>query len=155
MNEVTTKYLQDFLDTLPDHQKKKYNSFSADFFCADEKNANICAGLIKAGKKTASCSMKNYYTHTGEKLPHEGHLLVVTDWEGSPTSIVEIYDVTEVKFNDVNEDFARAEGEGDLSLDWWRKAHRQFFLNECSELQIDCEENMTLVLERFKVVYAK
>lgn len=50
--------------------------------------------------------------------------------------------------------FDTAEGEGDKSLKWWREAHWKFFSRECEELSIEPNEEMLLVLERFKVVYS-
>ena len=46
-----------------------------------------------------------------------------------------------------------AEGEGDKTLAWWREAHWNFFSRESKELKITPNEDMILVLERFKVVH--
>lgn len=71
-----------------------------------------------------------------------------------PKSIVEKTEVFECKFSDAPPEFAVAEGEGDKSLKWWRKAHWEFFSRECIEQGIEPSQSMQLVLERFKVVYA-
>ena len=86
-------------------------------------------------------------------MPVVGHLQVVTDWCGNPTSIIETTSVTECKFSAVDEAFAFAEGEGDRSLAWWRQAHWEFFSRECDGAGITPTEDMMLVLERFKVVF--
>jgi uncharacterized protein YhfF len=39
--------------------------------------------------------------------------------------IVETTEVTLRMYNEVDAEFAREEGEGDLSLEYWREAHRQ------------------------------
>lgn len=153
MDQKSTEYLQKYLDTLPEEEREKYNSFSSDYFCGDEKNANICSDLIRKGIKTATCSMKYWYDAEGEQMPTVGHLQVVTDWSGEPTSIIEVTSVEERKFCDVDAEFAAAEGEGDQSLDWWREAHWNYFSNECKDAGIEPTEEMMLVLERFKVVY--
>lgn len=87
-------------------------------------------------------------------MPSPGHLQVVIDWNGQPTSIIETTEVSECKFSDVPPEFAAAEGEGDKSLEWWRKTHWEFFSIECIEQGIEPSQSMQLVLERFKVVYA-
>ncbi len=153
MNEVQKEFLSIYLDSLTETDRKKYTSFNADCFCADEENANICSALIHAGEKTAGCSMKYWYEKGGEPMPKVGHLQVVTDWYGNPTSIIEIVSVLECKFSEVTEDFAKEEGEGDKSLQWWRNAHWKFFSEECKELAIEPSESMLLILEKFKVVY--
>lgn len=153
MNKNQKEYLEQFLKQLTEEKRKKYTSFSSDYFCSDEENANICANLIRTGVKTATCSMKHWYENGLEPMPSVGHLQVVTDWYGNPTSIIEIIDVSECRFSEVTEEFAKAEGEGDKSLKWWRKAHWDYFTKECNELGIEPSENLPLVLERFKVVY--
>lgn len=153
MDAKAQAYLNTYLDSLGSLERQKYTSFSADYFCGDEYNANVCADLICKGIKTATCSMKYWYEQEGEPMPAVGHLMVVTDWLGNPTSIIEICAVSECKFADVSEDFANAEGEGDRSLAWWRESHWKFFAAECTELNIKPIEDMVLVLEHFKVVH--
>ena len=154
MNEVQKEYLHKYLQKLSPGQKKKYQNVEADYFCADEKNANICSELILCGEKTATCSMKYWYEAGLEPMPEVGTLLVVTDWNGSPTSIIETVEVSECKFSEVTAEFAALEGEGDKSLKWWRKAHWEFFSAECEEQGLTPSNDMVLVLERFKVVYS-
>ncbi|PMM11729.1 RNA-binding protein [Vibrio breoganii] len=154
MDEKSQSYLNVYLESLPSDIANKYTSFSADYFCADEYNANLCAQLILRGEKRASCSMEYWYSHEGEAMPAVGHLQVVTDWQGSPICIIEITSVDTCKYCDVSAEFAALEGEGDKSLEWWREAHWKFFSLECQELGITPTQEMLLVLERFKVVYS-
>ena len=154
MNEAQITYLNQFLSGLSDAERSKYKSFSADYFCANEKDAKICSDLILSREKTATCSMKYWYESGLESMPIQGHLQVVTDWNGQPTSIIETVEVSECNFLDVSSEFARAEGEGDKSLEWWRKAHWVFFSRECVEQGIKPSQSMQLVLERFEMVYA-
>jgi len=153
MEPRSQQYLQNYLDSLPQQQKQQYTSFSSDYFCADEYNANVCAELIMKGEKRASCSMEYWYSHEGELMPQVGHLQVVTDWNGNPKCIIEIVSVETCKYCDVTEEFAVAEGEGDKTLAWWQEAHWKFFSLECEELNITPTEDMLLVLERFTVVH--
>ncbi len=153
MDARSQQYLNQYLESLSEERRQQYRSFSADYFCADEKNANICADLILNGEKTASCSLDYWYSHEGELRPEVGHLQVVTKWDGTPVCIIELTDVTQCAYNQVSAEFAAAEGEGDKSLEWWREAHWNFFAAECQELGIEPSEDMLLTLERFKVVY--
>ncbi len=130
MDKRSQQYLETYLGTLPAESRSKYTSFSAEYFCADEYNANLCAQLILHGEKRASCSMDYWYSHEGEKMPEVGHLQVVTGRQGNPVCIVEITSVSRCKYSDVPESFAEEEGEGDKSLAWWRKAHWNFFSKE-------------------------
>ncbi|PKF49634.1 ASCH domain-containing protein [Enterovibrio nigricans] len=155
MDIRSKKLLNTYLLTLSATQREAYTSFSADYFCSDEENANICADLIIRGEKRASCSMEIWYSQEGEPYPKVGHLQVVTDFHGEPKCIIEITDVTLCPFNLVSEEFAAAEGEGDKSYAWWKDAHWAFFSSECKELGIEMTEDTLLVLERFQTVYTQ
>ncbi len=153
MEKRSQAYLNQYLNSLPQDKAQKYTSFSADYFCADEHNANLCADLVLRGEKQASCSLEYWYSHKNEPMPQQGHLQVVTNWDGEPICIIEVTSVTKCQYNHVTAEFAAQEGEGDKTLSWWRKAHWDFFSMECDELGIEPSEDMLLVLEQFKVVY--
>ncbi len=154
MNEIQQKFLANYLKTLNPEDRINCQNVEADYFCADEKNANICADLILRGEKTATCSLKYWYESGLEPMPKIGDLQVVTDWNGNPASIIETTHVSECEFSEVTSEFAAAEGEGDKSLDWWRKAHWDFFSAECEAQGIQPSASMVLILEKFKVVYS-
>jgi len=146
-------YLDQYLNSLPTKEKQKYTSFSSDYFCADENNANVCAELVRRGEKTASCSMDYWYSQENEQMPAVGHLQVVTSWYGDPICVIEFTSISQCKYKDVTPEFAAAEGEGDKSLSWWRNAHWEYFSVECKEIRIEPSEDMLLVLERFHMVW--
>lgn len=65
-------------------------------------------------------------------------------------SFLEMLIRTEVKlirFNEVDEEFARDEGEGDLTLQYWQEAHKAY-----TERHTTFSEDMLFVCERFKVL---
>jgi uncharacterized protein YhfF len=45
----------------------------------------------------------------------------------APMCVVKVVDVRFVPFNEISPEYAQIEGEGDLSLNYWKTAHRQFF----------------------------
>ena len=154
MDDLSMSYLEKYLATCAlDSDGRQSISCSSGCFCADEASANICSDLIRRGVKMAGCSMKYWYESGKEPMPRVGHLHVVTDWSGEPTCIIEITSVSECRFCDVDDAFAIAEGEGDKTLDWWRKAHWAFFSQECKEEGIEPSRQMGLIKEWFKVVY--
>ncbi|GAD89818.1 hypothetical protein VHA01S_028_00170 [Vibrio halioticoli NBRC 102217] len=153
MDEQSQQYLNQYLSSLSELEREKYSSFSSDYFCGDEENANVCAELIRTGVKTATCSLAAWYDSDDELMPSVGHLQVVLNWQQQPICIVEIDSVETCRYNEVTAEFAFAEGEGDRSLASWRETHWQFFSGECAELNITPKDDMLLVLERFHVVY--
>jgi uncharacterized protein YhfF len=61
--------------------------------------------------------------------------------------------VTIKPFSEVDEEFARLEGEGDKSLEYWRKTHIDFFTKELEGEKIEFSEDMLVVCEEFEVIY--
>ena len=64
-----------------------------------------------------------------EKIPEVGDLSVITYGNGLPGCIIETKEIRIKPFKEITGDEARLEGEGDLSLDYWRKAHMNGFSN--------------------------
>lgn len=153
MNSRVTEFFDTYLATLPAPARESKVCVGADYFCADRESANICAELVLKGVKVATCSLKHWYQSSGIPLPQVGGLYVITSWAGEPTSIIEITSVIESRFCDVSQDFAYSEGEGDKSLADWRRTHWAFFERECLDIGIVPNEEMKLILERFKVVF--
>ena len=79
--------------------------------------------LVLSGAKTATSSVLAEYSRAGESLPEVGELGIVCDALGRPRALVRTDAVAVVPFDEVDEVHAAAEGEGDLSLDHWRRAH--------------------------------
>lgn len=57
-----------------------------------------------------------------------------------------------VPFKDVSAEHAAKEGEGDLSLDYWREVHKEFFTEELEEIGESFSEDMLVVCEEFEVI---
>lgn len=149
------EYLEKYLSTLHHEHRVQYHKFDYYHFCADEKNANICADLVRKGEKRATAGLLWDYEADQEPLPEIGQLSVITNWEDDPQCIVEITSVEIKPFKDVDAEFAFEEGEGDKSLDFWRKVHWEFFSLECDQLGREPTQEMPVVLERFKIVYGQ
>jgi uncharacterized protein YhfF len=109
--------------------------------------------LVLEGKKTATCSALWEYESEGEQIPKAGDVWVELDGNGNPVCITETVEVTIRNYNEVDADFARAEGEGDLSLEYWRQAHRSFFSRTLPKIGREFSEEIPLVCERFRVIY--
>ena len=104
--------------------------------------ADALLALVLAGKKTATC----WAARHGE-LTHVGRRVILLDSTGRARSILETISLGRRRFCDVDDDWARAEGEGDLSLSYWRQTHRTFF-----EREGYFTEEMDLWCERFRIV---
>ena len=105
---------------LPDRYKEAF-AFS---FGDSAELADDLLALVIAGKKTATCGALRDIGDD-EPMPEVGRRDVVRDGRGEPACVIETTEVTQCRFDDVPEDFAIAEGEGDYSE--WRAGHIAFF----------------------------
>jgi uncharacterized protein YhfF len=79
--------------------------------------------LVLQGKKRATCWAESQGLLSAEV----GKLMVVLDSKGTPKAVVKTVELTKRRFDEVDEIFAHDEGEGDLSLNFWRAAHTRYF----------------------------
>ena len=128
--------------------------YEAFYFGDSEALADELAGLVLAGKKRATAGSVWSAEAEGKRLPQPGDLSIVTNWSGEPLCVIETVSVNIWPFNQVQADFAAAEGEGDGSLDFWRKAHRSYFSRECLAAGREFDESMLVACEHFKVLYS-
>ncbi|MEP6978670.1 MAG: ASCH domain-containing protein [Thermoleophilia bacterium] len=102
--------------------------------------------LILRGEKTATAGLVLDYEAEGEELPMVGELFVVLDFDDEPVAVIETTEVRVVRAADVDEQFARDEGEGFESVADWREAHERFFE------AYSFDDDTPIVCERFKLV---
>jgi uncharacterized protein YhfF len=89
--------------------------------------ADELLGLVLSGTKTATSSLLWSYEAEDEPLPAVGEVSIVCDGQGRPRALLRLTDVTVTDLDDVSERHAFAEGEGDRTLAYWRRAHEDFF----------------------------
>lgn len=123
-------------------------------FGATPEQADELLGLVLAGTKTATASALWDYEAEGEDLPEEGTLGIVVDGSGTPRGLVVTTRVRVVPFDEVDAEHARAEGEGDLSLEHWRAVHQDFFARHASHDR-GFAPDMPVVLEELRVLHAE
>ena len=80
--------------------------------------------LVACGKKRGTCSL-----YAGnEHLSKVGDINIIYNSKNEHIKI-KITKVRKCRFCDIDEDWAKTEGEGDLSLAHWRRVHSEFFTN--------------------------
>jgi len=82
--------------------------------------------LFHGNKRATAGLLENDYVE-GEPVEHVGEILVVVGNENEPLGKIQITRVDIVRFDEVSDEFALAEAEGDLSGDDFRKSHREFW----------------------------
>lgn len=152
-NEAVQAYWRKFLSTLSTDSPYHAKSYVAESWGDSPEMADELGTLIAQGIKTGTCSVLWEWEAEGNPIPQAGLITIALDGRGTPLCIVETVEVTIRKYNEVDADFARAEGEGNLSLGYWRDAHRKFFSRVLPKIGREFSEDMPLVCERFKVIY--
>lgn len=154
MTEENIKaYWQKFLSTLPANSPYHSKTPSEGGYGDSPELMNELIQLVLEGKKTATCGSLWEWEAEGEAIRKVGDVWVELDGNEDPVCITETVEVTVRNYNEVDAEFAHDEGEGDLSLEYWREAHRDFFSRTLPKIGKEFSEEMPLVCERFKVIY--
>lgn len=104
--------------------------------------ADELAALVLNGRKCATC-----WAAADGMLTEIGKQTIMLDGAGRPRAVVKTVELSLRRFGEVDATFARDEGEGDLTLGYWQKAHRTYFSRKGQ-----FAEDMLLWCERFCVV---
>ena len=126
-----------------------------DFFCDNEKDADECAELVKKGIKKATSHSLLGLQNRNEALPKIGDFLVVTNWKGEAQCIVKTTAVKLKPYFSIDADYATLEGEGDKSLEHWKKVHWDYYTRELEAFGRVPRESMIIVCEEFEKVFEK
>jgi uncharacterized protein YhfF len=151
--EIVKQYWEQFIATLPPDSPYHAKTYVAEGWGDNPALADELGALIVQGVKTATCSALWEWEAEGNPIPQVGLITIALDGRGDPLCIVESVEVAIRKYNEVDTDFARQEGEGDLSLNYWREAHRNYFSRVLKKIGKEFSEEMPLVCERFRVIY--
>lgn len=151
VNCCAEKMWREFLKIADDNSLKKdeFNYKCIQF----GKSHNELGELIRLGIKKATTSLKYLYEIENERYPQIGDYNIVLNSEEEAICIIKIIDVKSLNFCDVNENFAKLEGEGDKTLMYWNRVHKAFFEEELVEYKKEFAEDMEVILEKFLVVY--
>ena len=111
----------EFLDSQSaphDANDRFYESFRIGL---DDQTADEGARLILGKQKTATSSLLREYESSGKVLPPLGNLSVVENGRRAPVCVVKTTWIDIVRFDDIDAQFAFEYGEGDRTLEGWRK----------------------------------
>jgi 5-formyltetrahydrofolate cyclo-ligase len=148
IKEYWNKYLENLLEKdRPDHPHVEVSIAG---------NLDICDTLLNLylnGKKTAGSGLVKDYELAADPLPKVGNFWIVLDSNENPRCILKTSKVVKNLFKDISLEIAIAEGEGDLSVDYWKSAHEEFFSPYLADWGIENLEDEEVVTEFYEVVY--
>lgn len=150
---VVEQYWAAFLASQSQDSVHHQKTYTAEPFGDSPRLADELAALVLSGIKTGTCSALWEWEAEGNPIPRPGAVSITLDGAGQPVCILETTEITLRRFDEVDEEFARSEGEGDLTLRYWREAHKDFFSRVLPKIGREFNEQMPLVCERFKLIY--
>ena len=128
-------------------------SYSAWAFCGGGAAGDELAQLVLTGKKTATASALLAFELEKEPLPEAGEYSVILLDNGEAAGVICNTKVTLVPFDEVSGAHAFREGEGDRSLAYWRRVHREAFTPDFEAAGKPFDEHGLCVLEEFELLY--
>lgn len=120
-------------------------------FCDNADDAATCLALVLEGKKRATAASLAELELFGHPIPQVGDYSVITDFDGTARAIVRTTGVEIKAFDEVDAGFAREEGEGDGSLEWWRKAHIAYYKRVLGSRGITVDGSLQIACEKFEL----
>ena len=77
---------------------------------------------------------------------------IVTDGFGIPLCAIQTERVVSATFAEATDEIARAEAEGDTTLEDWREGHRKYFETEAAKIGVPFTDDAELFHEYFRVL---
>jgi uncharacterized protein YhfF len=111
------------------------------------------AQLVLDGTKQATASLHQLYIETGENIPQVGQYSVILNSKDEAVCIIQATNVQILPFQDVTEEMAFIEGEGDKSLRYWKEVHWAFFQEEAASIGKTFTSDMLVIFETFQLVF--
>ena len=90
--------------------------------------------LVLRGNKRATAGLLSEYEQEGEAIEHVGEFLALIDNDGEHVATLKVLKVHVCSFKDVPDEFALAEGEGDLSAKDFRESHLSYWTRAGEEV---------------------
>lgn len=132
-----------------------HESYDAWSFGDRARLADELGGLVLSGTKTATAGLVWEHEHLGWKRPTVGSKIIILNGESHPVCVIAMTDVAIKPFDEVDEAFARKEGEGFESVDDWRRAHWRYFSRRCAAIGKEPNERMPVLCQQFRVIYPR
>ncbi len=109
--------------------------------------------LVLRGDKRATATLLESAKLYPESAPIANGYSVVTDFEGNPMCVIRATEIRNLPFDEVDAEFAFEEGEGDKSLEYWRRVHHDFFTKDAAENGLEYNEKSVVVCEKFDLLF--
>ncbi|HEX4925363.1 MAG TPA: ASCH domain-containing protein [Bdellovibrionales bacterium] len=152
LREHERAYWERYLASLAPGERQALAHVEASYAGNREITDSLLA-LYLSGRKFAGSSVLEDFRTAGDPLPAAGNHWILLNSRDEPGALLRTVRVEQHKFMDVPEAIAIAEGEGDLSLEYWRRVHRAFYEPHLPKWGLAQIEDATIVTEFFELVW--
>lgn len=121
------------------------------FGSTPEQAARLAHHVIK-GEKRGTTGWVAQAKQDGSTIPVPGMVSIVTDGFGIPLCAIQTERIVFNTFAEATEEIARAEAEGDTTLEDWREGHRTYFEAEAATVGLPFTDESELFHEYFRVL---
>jgi histidinol-phosphate aminotransferase len=111
--------------------------------------------LVLEGKKTGTASLVKENELEGWPINKVGDFNVILDGRDRPRAVIQTLSVRQCRFDEVDAEHAFSEGEDDRSLASFLREHRKYWRRSGERLGYTFSDDMDVILERFRLVYAE
>lgn len=127
--------------------------YTVEAFGDSARLADELLDLVLTGRKRATAELVAEFTAQGAQLPRVGGHWIACDGAGRPRVVLRSTELRLGPSTSCDERFAFDEGEGDRSLDGWRREHRRYWERTRAARGAAWSEDDEVVFERFTVVW--
>jgi uncharacterized protein YhfF len=122
-------------------------------FGAGGFQASQLAHLVAKGRKRLTAGWVASHRKSGVAIPLVGGVSIVTDGFGIPIAAIRTNKVEVIPFCAVTAEMARAEGEGDLTLEDWQRGHLEYWRGiEAPQVNLTFADDEPIFVEWFEVL---
>jgi len=136
----------DYMPTLRgDHQVRSIG--------IDEETTGLIISFIKAKEKVGTFSLP--WVMMAENLPmsYEGLPIILLSYDGKPELVVQLTEVFETRFVDIDTEVTSIDGPPVRDPDVWIPLHRNYWNGILKDYERKCTDNMPVLVEKFKLVF--
>ncbi len=145
-------YWEGYLLTIAEELRPQ-DPFVSDGYAGTPEITDGLLELYLSGKKTAGSSILEDFLSAGDPPPRVGNYWIYLNSRHQPSCILRTERIEIHPFKDIPAEIATAEGEGDLSLDYWKKVHSELYSPFLQSWGVKHIDDATVVTEFFKIVH--
>lgn len=146
------RYWQTYLDSLQPSETSEAPFVTAGCAGSPEMTDKLLE-LYLEGTKAAGSSLLEDFLAAGDPVPRVGDYWMCLASNGEPRCLLRTTRIAIHKFMDIPSDVAIAEGDGDLSVEYWKRVHTELYAPQLEKWGLSAIDEATVITEFFEIVF--